>query len=58
VSRRSNLISLMHFRPVRQSAPFGVSPAAGVLVSALPDGPVTTKKSAGITVIPADYRWS
>jgi hypothetical protein len=29
-SRRSNLISLMHFRPVRQSAPLGVSPVSRV----------------------------
>jgi hypothetical protein len=38
VSRRSNLISLMHFRPLRQSAPPGVSSTAAVLALGLSEG--------------------
>jgi hypothetical protein len=42
VSRRSNLISLMHFCPVRQSAAMGVSPAAVPCLTAW-DGTVAGK---------------
>jgi hypothetical protein len=42
VSRRSNLISLMHFCPVRQSAAMGVSPATVPCLTAW-DGTVAGK---------------
>ena len=56
-SRRSNLISLMHFRPARQSAPAAVCRRAATAEGAFQHRPGNEKIRRNL-MIPADYRWS
>ncbi|WP_285250695.1 hypothetical protein, partial [Pseudarthrobacter sp. fls2-241-R2A-168] len=57
VSRRSNLISLMHFRPLRQSALFRASPASPCCLEVCGwNG--ENQKIRRNQLIPADCWWS